>query len=645
MRSIDKFCEIYANKLICVFIFIYVLLFCFLCFLKFHSFEYYDWDFASDIITLWNSTHGNFLYYPFLEENIFGAHLYIIILLIIPIYALFENPLTLLFLQSLFLGLGAYPLYLLARSKLNKTLALVISLAYLLYPSLGFMNLFETHFEIYVIFFLFFAIYYFEMRSFGKFALFIILAISCKENVSFVVFMFGIYALFKRMPWRWVIFPCVLGAGWFFLAVKVIIPHFARDADLYQGGFMFSNYYQHLGGSIFEIAKTVLFSPSYTARFIFTPAKVLYMCDLFMPTGFIGLINPLILIITVPVFLQNMLSSQLLHTRIHYHYVSSIVPFIFSSVVFGFKKIVDDELLREYSNKLILFFLIFVIFSGIYLEAPQIYFFQHLNAYKIDYLAKEKNRLVEMIPPGASVMSTFKFLPKLANRFDLYSLHLVTTGFRMYTNVRYQPPPNLEYAIVDFADPLLHGSFFPEDAPRNMRNFLKDGDWRVFDGFDENILFKKSYPGGSRLYEESDAPEIENIINANIGNNIIFIGYDVLRNNTSCDGMLPVIFYWRPGAKPSRSVGFIMEFLDKDNNIKFAKDYTLGYTIYPPTELPKEKTTGINRFILIPPGIKSGLYDIRIRFYDKESAKTLSVLSGQANGADSIILKDILIKV
>ncbi|MBM3254527.1 MAG: DUF2079 domain-containing protein, partial [Candidatus Omnitrophica bacterium] len=78
-----------TDGLVWVFIFLYIAFFSYICLLKFQSFGYRDWDLASDITVLWNSIHGKFLYYPFLEQIIFGAHLYLIILLILPIYALF----------------------------------------------------------------------------------------------------------------------------------------------------------------------------------------------------------------------------------------------------------------------------------------------------------------------------------------------------------------------------------------------------------------------------------------------------------------------------------------------------------------------------------------------------------------------------
>ena len=78
-----------------------------------------------------------------MEQILFGVHLNLIILLVIPVYAVFQHPLTLLFLQTIFLALPATPLYLLARLRLNHAFALMVVLVYLFFPALGFINIFS----------------------------------------------------------------------------------------------------------------------------------------------------------------------------------------------------------------------------------------------------------------------------------------------------------------------------------------------------------------------------------------------------------------------------------------------------------------------------------------------------------------------
>jgi len=78
--------------------------------------------------------------------NYIGDHFSPIFYLVVPFYALYPDAKTLLVLQSLALGIGAIPVYLLARSKTGSApLAVVLSIVYLLYPALHGVNTFDFH--------------------------------------------------------------------------------------------------------------------------------------------------------------------------------------------------------------------------------------------------------------------------------------------------------------------------------------------------------------------------------------------------------------------------------------------------------------------------------------------------------------------
>lgn len=643
MEKLEKFCDKFADKLIWIFITAYVVLFGYLCFLKYVSFSYLDWDFASDVIVLWNSIHGKLFYYPFLEQLIFGAHLFLIIVLLIPIYALFQHPLTLLFLQSLFLGLAAYPLYILAKLKLDKTFALLIAAGYLLYPSLGYINLFETHFEIYEIFFLFFALYYFEKGLFVKFLVFIFLALTCKENVSLVVFMFGIYALLRKRPRKWVLAPFALGLVWFFLAIKLIIPYFAKDVKLYQEGFIFSIYYKHLGKNIFDMSRTIIMHPLAIAKYAFTQTKILYLFQLFLPTAFLGFLSPAVLLITVPIFMQNLLSSAPTHAAIYFQYVALLIPFIFASTIYGCSKLLNCKSLQNRGIALA-GFLVIVIISGIFLEAPQLYFTRYIKAYQINEFIKEKDKMLRLIPKDASVIATFQFLPKLAHRYDLYSMHLVSSGFKMYTNIEYKPPSNLEYALIDFNEPLMLGSFFPSGAPANIRSFLENGNWRVLKALEDVVLFKKDYQNGHKLCDIVQSSKVENLINANIDNQVVLLGYDVARDSSSKGQILHFVYYWKRISEINNHLGFFMRFLDSRGNVIFNKWHPFGYRVYTPGSFPDSQIIREQHYILVPSFAEKGIYSVRAGLFYLENGQILPVLDkDKADNFGQIILGDIAI--
>lgn len=629
MKVLEKLFKKFANKMIWVMIGVYVTVFTAICFLKYQSFGYYDWDFASDVIVLWNSVHGKLLYYPFLEQNIWGAHFYLIVLLLIPFYAIFQQPLFLLFLQSLFLGLAAFPLYLLARIKLNKTWSLCISLAYLLYPSVGFINLFETHFEIYEIFFIFFALYYFEKEKFKKYLVFIFLTLACKENAALIVFMLGIYAGLRKKSKRWILVPCLISVIWFFVAIRLVIPYFAKYAKLYAGGFMFTVYYQHLGKNIFEMAKNVLLHPIIFLNFALTPPKFLYLIQLFIPLGFLSLLSPAILFIAFPIFMQNLLSSVATHHQIYYQYVALLIPFIFYAAIISLHKLLIHKTLLRWEKVLIIVFLTIVISASIFLGSPQTSMFKFFRAYRLDVEAVNKAALVKSMPLDAAVMASFQFLPHLANRANLYSAHFLSTGFKMYTSSKYQPPEELDYFLIDFNEPLLISSFFNSNSSDNIRNFLEEKNFRVVKAFGDIVLFKRNFSAGFKIWEPGDSFDIQNTINANIDNKIRLTGYDSKLEKGLADNgkILHLVYYWEQLNSLDRPIGVIIQFFDTQDNVVYSNFHYFGYRIYAVNQkLPVGKIFKEHHLILLPLQIFSkGDYVARMALFYNDG-KQLPIL-------------------
>mgnify|MGYP001618427809 CR=1 FL=1 len=626
----EKWCERLGDRLIWVFIAAYCMIFGTLSAMKFYSFGYYDWDFASDLTVLWNSVHGRFLYYPFLEQNIFGAHLYLIILLILPFYFIFQHPLTLLFLQAAFLGLAAYPLYLFAKTKLPKTASLVVSLVYLLYPCVGFINLFETHFEIYEIFFLFFALYFFEKDRFRPFLAFLVLSLLCKENASFVVFMFGLYALIRRRPVCWVLTPVALGMTWFFVAIKIVIPYFAKDAGLYQEGFIFSVYYKHLGNSIVEMARTIIFHPVAVARYALMPDKILYIFQLFAPVGFLSFFGPLSLLMTAPIFMQNLLSSAFTHSKIYYQYTALLIPFIFSGAVFGLNRFFEDETIFKKRGVLLIFMLAASVVSGFYFKAPQFHLGAYFKAYAIDEEAEVRKELVRLIPKKSATLATFKFLPWLANRRDLSSLHLIATGYRMYTRERYVAPEGLKYALIDFNDTLTLNSFFPHGASANIRSFLESGPWKVAAGAGDIVLFEKNRPGGYLLHETFSQQKIDIPIRVNIDNQIEFLGYNMQEEQLGESRILHLTTFWRRLGVLKEEPAFFVVLLNDAGEVLLEQIHVIGYRVYPPAEWPQDKIAAEHVFVLLKSTVPAGTYQLRGGIIGLRTCKMVSVINEEA---------------
>ena len=177
----------------------YVVLLSFASLVKHYSFQTSAWDLGIFDQAFYSTLRGRLFYYtPELYANpsgsIFGVHFSPILFAIIPLYALFQNAGTLLVIQSIVIGAGAYPVFLIAQRVLgDRKYGYFFSLLYLLYPLTYGVNIFDFHPDAFFVPFTLFALYFFLKSSWKPYFAFMLLALSTKEFMSivFAVFAFG----------------------------------------------------------------------------------------------------------------------------------------------------------------------------------------------------------------------------------------------------------------------------------------------------------------------------------------------------------------------------------------------------------------------------------------------------------------------
>jgi hypothetical protein len=326
----------------------------------------------------------------------------------------------------------------------------------------------------------------------------------------------------------------------------------------------------------------------------------------------------------------------------------------------GFKRLLAYKAIRNRQAVLLVIFFIIIISYGAYSRSPQFYFMDYTNGYRVDELAREKDKLVKMIPKDASAIATFQFLPKLAQRRRLYSMHFISTGFKMYTDVQYEPPKDLEYALIDFNEPLMLNSFFPPAAPENIRSFLTNGSWRAIRAVDDAVLFKKDEWDGYNLCEITSSPKIENIVDVNINNNIIFMGYDCLidkghkparqwfgsqysQSQNSAGRLMHMIYYWKVIDDMYKPLRLSIQLINQDSKVVLQKSHMLGYRIFLPGGWKKGQIIKEHNYILMPSAIEGGIYNVRLRFTSGDNEVLPLFYRGNIDKHEEIILDDIKI--
>ncbi|MEX2723052.1 MAG: DUF2079 domain-containing protein, partial [Candidatus Freyarchaeota archaeon] len=147
MESVRAFRFTKINSLLFISIAVYVVIFSYFTIMKYFSFDALGTDLGIFEQAFWSTiTFG----LPFCDTveigSHFGVHFDPMLYLLLPLYAIYQSPFTLLVMQSVFLGLGAVPMYVLARDEFkSERVGLVFAILYLLYPSVQWINWYDFH--------------------------------------------------------------------------------------------------------------------------------------------------------------------------------------------------------------------------------------------------------------------------------------------------------------------------------------------------------------------------------------------------------------------------------------------------------------------------------------------------------------------
>lgn len=291
--------------------------------------------------TVWNVLHGNgfTLTDPMgtHQESRLAVHADFLLILLAPFYVIWSSPKMLILIQTIILGLGAIPVFWIARDKLkSRNVALLFSAVYLLYPTIQRTMLHDFHAVVLSTTFLLFAYWYMEKENYLLFIIFALLAAFGKEQVWITTGFMGLYVLFlKKRFWVGALVTSVSFITFYLLfwkfipAVTITHQHFALA------------YLSEFGGNLDSILKNILKNPFLVIKDFFARDNLFYLFQLFFSSGFLSVFSPITLIYALPSIGINALSNNPLMRQIDYQYASVITPFIFISAIDGFRVVTN----------------------------------------------------------------------------------------------------------------------------------------------------------------------------------------------------------------------------------------------------------------------------------------------------------------
>ncbi len=413
---------------------------------KHNSFFTYAWDLGIFDQSFWTTVNLGMVFYNTCEQHLvesgsfFGVHFSPILFLLVPFYYLYQSPVTLLVLQSLILGLSAYPIYLIARTRLPEETAATLAAVYLLNPALHGVNSYDFHVQSMLPLILNYLILYSLRWDTKRMVAASILALSVQEQVAVVMLSYVAYLVVHRTlkgaRWREkvalrreitpILAVLAVTVIWWVLSARAL-HHFNPDVPKHlRAG---QNFAILEVDSPAEVPLRVITDPGKAFRAVSYDwlDKNVYALSLFTPTLFLGLLSPATLIPAAPWFVVSVLSNYPPYYRLGFQYPALVLPFIIASQVLGLERL--SLSLREgnsVSLRAVVKGLTVVGFACCVALSPLSPFtdgFSLSPAYIKPRVGERSRRLTEMlelIPEEASVLTQDNIFPHVSGRLDAY---------------------------------------------------------------------------------------------------------------------------------------------------------------------------------------------------------------------------------
>jgi uncharacterized membrane protein len=413
-----------------------------------------------------------------------GQHINLIAYLYAPFYWLGAGPTFLMATQAACLGLGAAPVYLIARDRLGPWHGLAFAVSYLFYPAVQFISWANYHPEAMIITpFLF--VWWFALRGRWKsYWVTLALVLSIREDVALAVMILGIVLWVRR--WRaagrgeeippgggWVPYlTFVIGGGWYAFATKLAIPHFNNGEE----PFYVAYFYSAWGTTMGEVAGSVVRHPNRVVSDATQPDRLRFYRDLFLPLGLFPLGALGVLTMLAPQMLASVIGASPYARMIMYQYTTVMIAPIFIAAIEGYRRWVHPRPWRTWAMAWML--ACAVVTNVAWSPSPigdRYKLWAQPNS-RVDVL----NRAIAMVPPGAPVTATFSVLPHLTHRTTAYDWpNPWKVAYWGNANENPPDPASVEYFALD-------------------RHHVAEGDQRIIDDL--------TAPGGEfeLLFDESD---------------------------------------------------------------------------------------------------------------------------------------------
>jgi uncharacterized membrane protein len=386
------------------------------------GFDLGNWD-----QIMWGTLHGRPFWitqYARTTTNSLGGHVEFILLLLFPLYGIYAGPETLLIFQPLLVSLGALPVYWLAEERLRSQVAgLVFAAVYLLYPALESAVAFDFHGLTVAVPFLTYALWAMYTGRYRLFGVMAILAMSCKEDIPLLALMMGLYILVVQRKPRVGLATVGGSAIWFVVANYVIVPAFTFNADnihLYR--------YSELGSSMSQVILNIVTNPWRAIQIATAGDKLFYWIRFTMPVAFTALLDPLTLVLAVPLLFINTLGHHPPAYQLDlYHSSGPLAAYVTFASINGLARLIEfaEPKFKHVSPGFLrgaLLTMVLLVTLAYQVQFGHTPIGRYFNWPAVTEHHAKAEKVLAQIPPQAAVAAQNDLVPRLSRRRWIFIL-------------------------------------------------------------------------------------------------------------------------------------------------------------------------------------------------------------------------------
>lgn len=336
---------------------------------------------------------------------LWNRHLDLTFFLLTPFYFIWSDARMYLLLEPAIIALGSLPIYLLARERLGKLLALATVFSYLFSLGVQFTLDFPGHGDVRVATFLAYLFYFLFKKNHRLVYVCAGLSLLTKESFALYLFFIGVFTVISLGKKKLGIGIMAFSSGFWLWFLKIFLPS-------QKIAYPFWGWYGHLEKGPGDLL--LLVSPGMKIKTVFW---------LLASFGFLPLLSPQLFAVSFPMFVERFLSNRPELWGLDLHYNILTVPVFVYSTIFGLERL--GRFLKAKNQPLAIFlsgYLVFWTFSTTFWQKTFLTRLFDPSFYRLPEHLTATKKMLAKIPEQAWVEAQEDLFPHLSHRDKIYPL-------------------------------------------------------------------------------------------------------------------------------------------------------------------------------------------------------------------------------